>query len=176
MDPRAGLRILVADDDHDTVESMALLLGRQGHEILVAYDGLAALTLARRKQPDLVLLDLAMPKLDGYVVARELRLIPDFQHVVIACVSGYGSEADRACARDAGCDTHLLKPVAFAALEALIRQSQAVRAAYRQGLHDRQRLLDEAVVAGADLRHYWDRFQVLAAESAEICGRTPPSR
>lgn len=175
MDPTAGLRILVADDDHDTVETMALLLEQHGHEVLVAYDGLAALAAARRERPDLVLLDLAMPKLDGYAVARELRLIPDFQHVVIACVSGYGSEDDRACARDAGCDTHLLKPVAFEALESLLRQSQALRAAHVQGLRDHERLADEAHATTADLRRHWERFQALAAESAEICGRTQPS-
>lgn len=175
MDP-AGLRILVADDDHDTVETMALLLAQHGHETLTAYDGATALDLARLRRPDLMLLDLAMPKLDGYAVARQLRLLPDFQHVVIACVSGYGTDDHRRLARDAGCDTHLIKPISLTALESLLQMSAALRAACARRSRDQQRLVGEVHTTAADLCGYWERFQALAAEAAQLRGQPQTAR
>jgi CheY-like chemotaxis protein len=103
------LRVLVVDDDPDTVASLRLLLEAWGFEAWTARDGQTALEMARAFPPDVVILDLAMPGLDGYAVARRLRQTTT-DGVCIICMSGYGAALDRQRSREAGCDHHLLKP------------------------------------------------------------------
>jgi phosphotransferase system HPr (HPr) family protein len=103
-------RILVVDDHPDTAETAAKWLELVGHDVRIAYDGYHALDLARRQQPNYVLLDLGLPRLDGYQVASRLRRELDGPLVIIA-ITGYGLAEDRRRALEAGCDYVFLKPV-----------------------------------------------------------------
>jgi CheY-like chemotaxis protein len=109
--PGQGRRILVVDDNVDGARSLTLLLQMRGHEVQVAHDGLAGLEAARRDRPDVVILDIGLPKMDGYQVAREVRRLPGLARVLLLAVTGYGQEEDRERARRAGFDYHLVKPV-----------------------------------------------------------------
>jgi phosphotransferase system HPr (HPr) family protein len=103
-------RILVVDDHTDTAETAAKWLELVGHDVRIAYDGYHALDLARRQQPNYVLLDLGLPRLDGYQVASRLRRELEGPLVIIA-ITGYGLAEDRRRALEAGCDYVFLKPV-----------------------------------------------------------------
>lgn len=103
------LRVLVVDDDEDTADSMALVLQLNGHEVTVAYSGLSALREANKAQPHVVLLDIAMPTMDGYELAARLR--KQNQHAILVALTGLGRESDKAFSKDAGMDSHLTKPV-----------------------------------------------------------------
>ncbi|MDI1481297.1 PAS domain S-box protein [Polyangium sp. y55x31] len=113
-------RILVVDDNIDAAESMALMLGYLGHETRMAHDGPSTLQIAATFQPELVLLDIGLPGLDGYEVARRLRAQRETQAAVLVAITGYGQEEDRKRARRAGFDHHLTKPVDHDRLISLI--------------------------------------------------------
>jgi DNA-binding response OmpR family regulator len=102
-------RVLVVDDDSDTVESIGIYLRLRGYEVAVALNGASALEMAAAFQPDVVLLDLGMPKLDGFSVARRLRAVVESQPVLVA-MTGYGDEEYIRRSREAGFDCYLLKP------------------------------------------------------------------
>jgi len=121
----ARRRFLVVDDNADAATSLALLLRFSGHEVHVAHDGEAALRVAETALPDAVLLDVGMPGMDGYEVARRLRERPATRGVVIIAVTGYGAEADRSRGRAAGFDYHLTKPIELASVENLLAQRGA---------------------------------------------------
>ena len=104
-------RVLVVDDNHDSASSLALLLRLGGHETEMAHDGPEAVEAARRFRPDVVLLDIGLPKLNGYEVCRLIRQHPWGQDMTFVAVTGWGQEQDRQEARDAGFDTHIVKPV-----------------------------------------------------------------
>ncbi|MEO8752776.1 MAG: PAS domain S-box protein [Casimicrobiaceae bacterium] len=106
-------KILVVDDNEDAANSLATLLRISGHEVLVAHDGPDALRLVAADPPDAVLLDLGLPKMDGYQVARRIRAIPHLAGTRLIAVTGYGQDDDRRAAREAGIDDHLVKPVDF---------------------------------------------------------------
>jgi two-component system, chemotaxis family, CheB/CheR fusion protein len=93
-EPPPHLLVLVVDDSHDCAESLALVVRFWGHEAVVTYDGPAALEAASARRPDVVLLDLAMPRMDGYQLARRLRQIPGVEKGLLVAVSGHGSQAD----------------------------------------------------------------------------------
>jgi CheY-like chemotaxis protein len=114
------LLVLVVDDDRDAAESLALLLCLWGHEPVVAYDGPTALALALARHPDLILLDIALPGLDGYEVARRLRELPGVRDARIWALTGHARDEDRQRALEAGCDAHLVKPLAPEALRELL--------------------------------------------------------
>jgi CheY-like chemotaxis protein len=105
------LRILVIEDNKDSADSLRLLLELRGHEVRVAYSGPEGVKAAQEWQPAVVLCDIGLPGLDGYGVARQLRLDPATSRVRLLAVTGYGSEEDRRRAREAGFDLHLIKPV-----------------------------------------------------------------
>jgi two-component system CheB/CheR fusion protein len=113
-------RVLVVDDNVDSAESLALLLRLYGHDVRLAHDGLTALEEVRASAPDVVLLDIGLPKMDGYAVARHLREEPAFAHVKLIAMTGYGQDEDRRRAKEAGFDHHLVKPVDFDALRDLL--------------------------------------------------------
>lgn len=113
-------RVLLVDDNLDAVEALAELLRLLGHEVRTAVDGKAAITLAERFHPDLVLCDLGLPGMSGYEVARALRALPLASRPTLAALTGFGSEADRQRSADAGFDAHLLKPVDPAVIERLL--------------------------------------------------------
>lgn len=114
------LRILVVDDYADAAQSLALLLRAEGHEVETADCGAAALERAANFQPQAVLLDIGLPDLDGYQVARRLRETPETRQAVLIALTGYGQSEDRERARNAGFDHFLLKPPDIDALSAVL--------------------------------------------------------
>jgi CheY-like chemotaxis protein len=116
----AGRRILVADDNKDAADSLAMLLEMAGHEVRVAHNGRAALALAQAFRPNTALLDIGMPDLTGYEVAKELRREPWGADIRLIALTGWGKDSDRQRARDAGFNHHVTKPVDPVALEALM--------------------------------------------------------
>ena len=117
--PPAPHRVLVVDDNADAAESLGMLLEVRGNEVRIAYDGLEALDAAGDFAPDIVLLDIGMPKMSGYEVARRLRAARG-DSVLIVAITGWGQEEDRRRAREAGFDHHFTKPVDYEALLELI--------------------------------------------------------
>ncbi len=105
------LHILIADDNVDLTASFAEVLSSYGHEVEVVHDGAAAVQAARARVPDVALLDIGMPGLDGYEVARQLRADPALRGIHLIAITGWGRDADREAAYAAGFDRHLLKPV-----------------------------------------------------------------
>ena len=123
------LRVLIVDDEPDTVDTTALLLSLDGHEVETANDGPNAIALAATFRPDLVLLDIGMPTLDGYAVARRIQGLAPPPRPYIAAVTGYGTRDDRFRAGEAGFDLHLLKPVepdTYRGLAALLQTSMGI--------------------------------------------------
>jgi len=116
----ASRRLLVVDDNVDAILSQAELLRMLGHEVETAYDGPSALRKAEAFRPDVVLLDLGMPGMDGFEVARRLRATPEGRDVFLVAQTGWGQEEDRKRTRAAGFDAHLAKPVDIEALTELL--------------------------------------------------------
>ena len=113
-------RVLVVDDNVDAAESIGKILKLFGHEVRCAYDGHAALTAARQYQPEVIVLDIGLPGMDGFEVARRLRAMDGSMAPRIVAVTGYGQEEDRRRSREAGFDQHLTKPVDPEALQAFL--------------------------------------------------------
>jgi len=113
-------RILVVDDNQDAANSLGMLLRLTGQEVQVAHDGLGALQAVRAFRPDVVFLDLGMPGMDGYEVARRLRDAPEVKGVVLVALTGWGQDEDRLRSQEAGFDHHLVKPIEPEALCALL--------------------------------------------------------
>ena len=109
--PEEPRRILLADDNADFAQSLAQLLSARGHDVRVAYDGAQALEAAEAFRPQVAFLDIGMPKVHGYDVARQMRLHATTAQCVLVAVTGWGQEGDRQRAREAGFDRHLTKPV-----------------------------------------------------------------
>jgi PAS domain S-box-containing protein len=120
--PPAGRRILVADDNVDAADSLAALLRLMGHEVRTAHDGLAAVEAAAALRPDLILLDIGMPKLNGYDTCRRLREQGWIRRPVIVALTGWGQDEDKRRSQEAGFDRHLVKPVEPAALDQLLAE------------------------------------------------------
>ena len=119
-EPRAKRRVLVADDNVDGAESLAELLRVWGHDVLVAHDGTAALALAEEVRPEILLLDIGMPGLNGYEVAAEIRQRSWGTEVMLVAVTGWGHQEDRRRSLAAGFEVHLTKPVEPQSLRALL--------------------------------------------------------
>jgi signal transduction histidine kinase len=115
-------RILVVDDHHDAADSLATLLRLLGHEVRVAYDGAAGLEAARAFRPDVAVLDLGMPGMDGIELGSRLRRETELRDILLIALTGYGRDDDRQRSRAAGFDAHLVKPVDVAALNTLLAQ------------------------------------------------------
>jgi PAS domain S-box-containing protein len=113
-------RVLVVDDNVDAAESIAMVLRLLGHDVQTAFDGERALQLAEREHPEVVLLDIGMPGMDGMTLARHLRARPWAQASTLVALTGWAREADHEASHNAGFDHHLAKPIAPEALEALI--------------------------------------------------------
>jgi two-component system, chemotaxis family, CheB/CheR fusion protein len=118
IEPR---RVLVVDDDPDTAESLAMVLEASGHEVRTACDGPRALEMSRDFHPDVVVLDIGLPDMDGYEIARRLRLQHGSESMTLLALTGYGRDEDRRLSVAAGFDNYLVKPVNLEVLEALIR-------------------------------------------------------
>jgi len=118
-DPRPR-RVLVVDDNRDAANSLGFLLGVLGHEAQIAYDGASALDKADAFRPDVAVLDLGMPEMDGFETARRLRQLPGLSDVTLIALTGWGQEQDRRRSRDAGFDHHLVKPADLGELKKLV--------------------------------------------------------
>jgi signal transduction histidine kinase/CheY-like chemotaxis protein len=117
-------RILVVDDNRDSAESLALMLRMMGNEVFTAHDGLEAVEAAGNFRPDVVLLDLGMPKMNGYAAARCIRQQAWGRNMVLVALTGWGQEEDRRKSKEAGFDHHLVKPVEASTLERLLAELQ----------------------------------------------------
>ncbi|TDV07113.1 ATP-binding response regulator [Paraburkholderia caballeronis] len=106
-------RVLIADDNADAAASLLTLLELAGHEVRMAHDGAAALALAESFRPDVAILDIGLPQMDGYEVARALRTLPATAHTLLIALTGFGLDSDRQAASDAGFDRHFVKPAKF---------------------------------------------------------------
>jgi PAS domain S-box-containing protein len=129
--PPQPRRVLVVDDNVDAAESSALLLRLSGHHVETAHDGPAALERVATFHPSIVLLDIGLPGLDGYEVARRLRSIPDNRSLLLVAITGYGQLSDKERAHAAGFDHHLTKPIDPALLEALVADPGSFQGAPR---------------------------------------------
>jgi PAS domain S-box-containing protein len=124
--PSAGRkRLLVVDDNRDAANTLALLLKLKGHTVRVAHDGQTALEIAASDRPDLIFLDIGMPGMDGYEVARRLRLDPDLRHIRLAALTGWGQAEDRRRSAESGFHHHLVKPPAAAEIDAVLEDHAA---------------------------------------------------
>jgi CheY-like chemotaxis protein len=112
--------VLVVDDNHDSAESVGLLLETRGSEVRIAHDGPSALEVAREFHPEVALLDIGMPGMDGYEVARHIRSKYPERRTALVALTGWGQDKDRERAREAGFDRHLVKPAEIGALQALL--------------------------------------------------------
>jgi PAS domain S-box-containing protein len=124
----ATQRILVVDDNKDSAESMAMLLELTGHEVYTAHDGQQALDLVERHRPDVVLLDIGLPTINGHEVCRRIRQQPWGKDVALVALTGWGQEEDRRRSYEAGFDGHLVKPVDHTRLLALLASLAGPRA------------------------------------------------
>jgi len=122
---KSGHRILLADDNQDALESLATLLQCDGHEVHTAGDGAQALEVAAQCRPNVVLLDIGMPKLDGYEVARRIRAEPWGKATVLIALTGWGQDEDRRRSREVGFDSHLVKPLDPEALSTMLSRLPA---------------------------------------------------
>lgn len=121
------LRLLVVDDNTDAADTTAALLRGGGHRVSVAYDARQALALAERDAPQVLVLDIGLPEMDGYELARRLRLLPQTAHAMLIALTGYGQAEDRERTRQAGFDHHLVKPADPAVLNALLAEAARVQ-------------------------------------------------
>ena len=114
------MKVLVVDDNDDAANSLSMLVELLGHEVRTAYDGAQALEMAGEFYPDLMLLDLGMPRMDGYEACRRVREQPWGLRMTVVAVTGWGREEDRLKTQRAGFDQHLVKPVAPAEIERML--------------------------------------------------------
>jgi CheY-like chemotaxis protein len=113
-------RVLVVDDNQDAARSLAMLLKATGHDVRTAYDGPTALEMAAGFHPTAVLLDIGLPGLDGYEVAKRLRLQPLLENMILIALTGYGNESDHRRSKEAGFDHHLVKPIEFSKVQGIL--------------------------------------------------------
>jgi CheY-like chemotaxis protein len=118
--PPKSFRILVVDDNHDSALSQAMMLSIMGHETRTAHDGESAVVCAESFLPEVVLLDIGLPKLNGYEVAQRIREQPWGASMFLIAVTGWGQEEDRQRSTEVGLNVHMVKPVEPAALEKIL--------------------------------------------------------
>lgn len=117
----ARRRVLVVDDHRDAARILSLMLDTLGHDVRTATSGEQALSEVSQFHPDVVLLDIGLPKLDGYEVARRLRARPECKGLTLVALTGWGHEEDKQRSREAGFDHHLVKPVSAKTLQQLLQ-------------------------------------------------------
>ena len=176
----ARLRVLVVDDHPDTTESTAILLALDGHDVVVANDGTSGIAKAEAHRPDLILLDVGMPKMNGYEVAREIQELRLLPKPYLVAVTGFAMQADIVRCAEAGFDLHMMKPVIpifFQELGELLMVSKGVAARSREVAQEaRSRIygFDAAAIGHGKpvlgyCRNHRDRAEskILHRESAE---------
>jgi CheY-like chemotaxis protein len=124
---KSRLRVLVVDDNADQVQSLSTLLRLLGHDVEVASDGPAALETVERVLPDMALIDIGLPGMNGYDLARFIRERPHLSNLFLVAQTGWGQDSDRAMSEKAGFDEHVVKPVALETLERVIGRAESHR-------------------------------------------------
>ena len=119
---KQGFRILVVDDNHDSALSLAMMLSIMGHETRTAHDGESAVETAEKFLPEVILLDIGLPKLNGYEVAQRIREQAWGASMFLIAVTGWGQDEDRQRSSEVGLNVHMVKPVEPAALERLLAE------------------------------------------------------
>ena len=114
------LRVLVVDDNVDAAQTLGMLMRATGHDVRTAHDGPTALEAALDYQPGVVILDIGLPGLNGYEVAKRIRKNPVLKNVVLVALTGYGQESDRETSLQAGFNHHLVKPARFEQLQQIL--------------------------------------------------------
>jgi CheY-like chemotaxis protein len=120
-------RVLIVDDNRDAAEMLAELLELLGYESRVALEAFSALKIAPEFNPDIMLIDIGLPEVNGYELAQRMRAIPQFASARLMALTGYGQEADRQNAIDAGFDEHLVKPVDVERLQSILADESTSR-------------------------------------------------
>ena len=118
--PAFSRRVLVVDDNVDAAQSLAVLLQAAGHDVHIVYDGVSAVESALEYRPDLMVIDIGLPGLDGLEVARRIRRLPALENIVLVAMTGYGQATDRSLSQKAGFDQHLVKPADFSQLQDIL--------------------------------------------------------
>ncbi len=126
-------RVLIVDDNRDAAASLGMMLSLLGHEVRTAHDGLEAIELAEAFRPEVILLDIGLPRLNGYDTCQRLREQSWGRGIFIVALTGWGQDDDRRRSQEAGFDYHLLKPVDFAVLERLLAGTLDTRTQDRVG-------------------------------------------
>lgn len=159
-------RILVADDNVDNAETLAMLLGMHGGDVRVAHDGAEAVALAREFRPEVVILDIGMPRMDGHEACRRIRELPGGERIVMVAQTGWAQPDDRRRSREAGFDLHVTKPVDPDELMRAVAELQRERAGVAPGSH-RVLIIDDDEELRVSLAELLleEGFEVLAAAS-----------
>ena len=121
-DARDGIRVLVVDDNEDAADMLVAALSAKGYGVRKAHDGPAAIRVCGEFKPQVALLDIGLPVMDGYELAARLQELPGVNGLRLCAVTGYGQESDRARSRAAGFHQHLVKPIDFDVLERIVRE------------------------------------------------------
>ena len=116
----AGLRVLVVDDNIDSAQCLGMLLEETGHDVKLAYDGPSGLQAAIDFRPNVVLLDIGLPGLNGFEVAKRIREQPTLKNIVLVALTGYGHESELRRSDEAGFDLHLVKPTDFLKIKEIL--------------------------------------------------------
>jgi DNA-binding response OmpR family regulator len=159
-------RLLVVDDDHDSADSLRLLLGLHHFDVQVAYDGVSALSAALAAPPDAMLVDLSMPRMDGFRLAELVRREQSLQNTLLVAVTGHGGNAIEEAVRVAGFDYYLLKPFDICRLLDLLRGARSFLRAHTE---EHRNLVDE--IAEIARR----QSEIAAAAYAHLRKYPPPS-
>jgi CheY-like chemotaxis protein/anti-sigma regulatory factor (Ser/Thr protein kinase) len=126
-DQGAMRRVLVVDDNRDSAGSMSMMLRLVGYDVRTAYDGIGAVEVAEEFRPEVILMDIGMPRLNGYEATRRIRDKPWGRLIIIIALTGWGQDSDKSQSQDAGCDGHLVKPVNLPDLEKLLAEMTSKR-------------------------------------------------
>ncbi len=129
---RVSLRVLIVDDNTDAAELLCILLQQLGHQVRTAHDGPSGIELARHFRPNVILLDVGLPLMDGYLVAQQLRKEPELRSTMLVALTGYGQPDDLRRSESVGFDFHLLKPVGMDALERVLAEAERLTGKTRQ--------------------------------------------
>ncbi len=106
-----GKKILVIEDNEENLYLVSFILEKNGYDVIAAQDGLEGISMAKKEKPDLILVDIRLPVMDGYNVTRQLRELPEFKDVPIIASSAYAMKGDQKKAIEAGCDSYIIKPI-----------------------------------------------------------------
>jgi CheY-like chemotaxis protein len=120
-----AFRVLIVDDNIDAAQTLSALLEIAGHQTIVAHDGNEALRITEKFKPQVIFLDIGMPGMNGYEVARAVRKVPGMETVIIVALTGWGTERDRELSKEAGFDAHLTKPASLASVNLLLSKMDA---------------------------------------------------